>query len=285
MIAGGSCIFLPDGPGISRTVRKKGRRLNFTLIELLIVIAIIAIIAGILLPALLQAKRKGLSILCLSNQKNIGTAAMMYANDNGGYFVHCSGGFKIAKHRSYPPRLSPYVGGPDYTVAITLTDRDIPSIFFCPAETRVPVTDKGWEERRYNLTYGFIYSETASDGYAFPYGRPSYGTGNSRRSASEIGVGADTWMYQKTIADLETVNGGNMWRIDNYPGGGVTFARHNNQANVIYMDGHSNSLKMGALRTLMRISTGAGFTPELQAQMTPMKLKYALDSNEQLIPF
>lgn len=285
MIAEESCIFLPDGSGNTQTARKNVRRINFTLIELLIVIAIIAILAGILLPALLQAKRKGQSILCLSNQKNIGTAAMMYANDHGGYFVHNSGGFKIANHRSCLPRLSPYVGGPDYTTAITLTDRDIPSIFFCPAETRVPVTDRGWEERRYNLSYAFIYSESAAHGYAFPYGRPFYGSGNTRKGASEIGVGADTWMYQKTIADLETVNGGNIWRTDAYPGGGITFARHSNQANIIYMDGHSNSLKIGALRNLMRISTGAGFTPEQQAEMTPMVLKFALDSSEQLITF
>ncbi|MGC4047398.1 MAG: DUF1559 domain-containing protein [Armatimonas sp.] len=57
------------------------RSAGFTLIELLVVIAIIAILAAILFPVFAQAREKGRQAACLSNQKQIGTAFMMYAQD------------------------------------------------------------------------------------------------------------------------------------------------------------------------------------------------------------
>lgn len=62
------------------------RSRGFSLIELLVVVSIVALLAGLLLPAISMVKESARKMVCATNLRQIGLAILAYANDNHGTF-------------------------------------------------------------------------------------------------------------------------------------------------------------------------------------------------------
>ncbi|MBQ0105073.1 MAG: DUF1559 domain-containing protein [Armatimonadetes bacterium] len=95
-------------------------RKGFTLIELLVVIAIIAILAAILFPVFAQAREKARQTSCLSNLKQLGTAIMLYTDDN---------------HETYPPVRN--TSGGNWLTEVYPYVKNV-NLFYCPSSYNSP---------------------------------------------------------------------------------------------------------------------------------------------------
>jgi prepilin-type N-terminal cleavage/methylation domain-containing protein/prepilin-type processing-associated H-X9-DG protein len=227
------------------------RKRGFTLIELLVVIAIIAILAAILFPVFAQAREKARATSCLSNLKQIGLGAVMYAQDYDEVFPGswqwspCA----IQAH-------SPYILPAPITMAQAETQCQIcpyvknAQVFSCPS-------------RQNPCSYGYAYPTMWGTAVAIPgsaYSWPQGATMASFTAPSDTVMMTDSGIFPgtaacnaSTIAGIESLCGArtgysypyvykptsNQWS--------APLPLHLGMTTVAFVDGHVKAMRVNSL--------------------------------------
>ena len=115
----------------------------FTLLELLVVVAIIAIVAALLLPALARTKAKANRIQCLNNLKQIGVASHLFANEHGDKFpaqISTNQGGSLEYNQSAPNVADLFFFSSRNFQAMS-NELVTPKILFCRSDQRSAATN------------------------------------------------------------------------------------------------------------------------------------------------
>lgn len=240
-----------------RTSRAPGHRvLAFTMIELLIVSAIIAILAALLSPALKTARDKARQIKCMSNLKQCFLAFQFYANDNNGWMIP-NGGL-----RAWGGAYKEYSWDEIATSGGYLPNTQNPSVMFCPSYDSLGgwsqmygygacMRDSGIANSMTMLTGPYTYSAISSWDNATP--ATMIILTESKRYWGAVGV-------QWFVADAATAWSG-------------VILRHNGLANALFADGHIAPLSKSELTATdgTHYKYGGTFAPDYP--------NYVFDSN------
>ena len=93
-------------------MNRKTGPMGFTLVELLVVMGIVAVLAGLLLPAVSVARRRAQRAACISNLRQCGIALNLYLQDFGDYFPQSLSMGADGSWRTTLDALRPYLGSP-----------------------------------------------------------------------------------------------------------------------------------------------------------------------------
>ena len=202
---------------------------RFTLVELLVVIATIAILAGLILPALSSSRDRARLALCLGNIREVTLMHLFYADANGGYFCPAwDASFdsweSSANHRG-PGILSRVV--PDSSAAKG-------RVFECPAAKTSLLLNPAWTARfaGYGMNYLLSFGTAAASPPNFRFCRIQ-----SVKTPSRLVILADAACF---LAGTDGRPAPTAFLFNPSSGrGGYADFRHSKSCVAAFVDGHA----------------------------------------------
>jgi prepilin-type processing-associated H-X9-DG protein/prepilin-type N-terminal cleavage/methylation domain-containing protein len=206
---------------------------GFTLVELLVVVGVIAVLIGLLVPALSGARRRAGGITCESNLRQWGMATLMYANENGGFLPRRGQGVgptaQVTRPTDWFNALPPLMKGLEYgdadpSVRTLISSNSIPrpwdnSVWICPQANDMP--------GQYYWAFGMNMALSVWEANQ-----------NNGQPNKITGVGPTATMV--LFADAP----GNYCSVypSKLPDGYNPVPRHNNAVNICFLDGHVEAI-------------------------------------------
>lgn len=215
------------------TIDKRFKQSGWTLVELLVVVAIVAVLAALSFAMFRKAKASARTATCMSNVRQLGGAILMYASDHAG------------KLPALQPDYNPDTGKRDPIWPVTLArlgymwdgNGELPcgkGVWTCPSCDYMAQTYGG-----YGVVEGeiFVYAELK------PKGIGKYGEEGSLR-LTMIDRPSSTWLVGDTTRNASEPNKGwyAIWAKPDRWNDHSPAERHNGKANVCMVDGRVVSL-------------------------------------------
>ncbi|MEO0588870.1 MAG: type II secretion system protein, partial [Planctomycetota bacterium] len=225
------------------------RQHAFTLIELLVVISIIALLIGILLPALGAARDTARTMVCLTQQRDIGMAADAYAIDHDAELPTHGGpnGERVfnGKNVRWPNLINPYYGKSDKGSTADVADFDH---YYCPENLRINPDALAIGSYGYNV---FFHGQEVPGNFFNPGKQRTWRSKDQIDNPAELPLWGDTGVTDPT--GLGETGGYSMgysgphaiaevnYGWDGPVNNGGPSPNHNGATNYLFADGHAKT--------------------------------------------
>lgn len=214
-------------------------RRGFTLVELLVVMAVVAILAGLLFAALGGVRERGQSAQCLSNLRQLAAANVAYASENGGRYVFAQDttntirwhGVRASGGEAFDPQTGPlarYLGGEGRV-------KECPALRGALGEAESAFNESGAGGYGYNAAY---IGGTPADPFVAEQMANVPKPGSTMMFADcalPTGAGLQEYPFAEPFQSVDYAG-----RLRGNLAPSVHF-RHQERANVVWCDGHATS--------------------------------------------